>query len=120
MAIKDALRLRYVETISDAGLATVESDRVKSGRIWAMEHVAWEIDKATSGGNTRCRLYIKGHGYKHDIAEQDAPAADTLYTWSKDEHLFPGESLALDIDQAQASTVAQMEISGYQEEIGGS
>lgn len=117
MGIKNALRLRYPKTFSSAALQTLESVRVESGWCWVVEHVAWEINKATSGGNTRCRLYIKGHGYKHDIVEQDAPVADTLYTWSKNEHLFPGESLALDIDQAQASTLAQMEISGYREKL---
>jgi len=117
MAIKDALRLRYVEILPSAALDTVKSVRVERGEIWVVEHIAWEIDKATSGGNTRCRLYIEGHGYKHDIAEQDAPAADTLYTWSKDEHLFPGERLCLDVDQAQASTTVNLEISGYKEFI---
>jgi len=85
--------------------------------MWCIDHTAWEIDKATSGGSTRCRLYIDGHGYKHSIAEQDAPAADTLYTWSKNEYLYPGERLALDIDQGQAATTVNMCMTGYREEI---
>lgn len=117
MARKDSLRLRYVKTISDAGLYSLKSERVEAGYLYCIEHTAWEISLATSGGNTRCRLYIDGHGYKHYIAEQDAPAADTLYTWSKNEYLHQGERLVLDIDEAQADTVAQMLLLGYREEI---
>lgn len=117
MARKDALRLRAKELFASAALQTLYSERVEPGEMWCIDHTAWEIDKATSGGNTRCRLYIDGHGYKHNIAEQDAPAANTLYTWSKNEYLYPGERLALDIDQGQASTTAEMCLTGYREEI---
>jgi hypothetical protein len=117
MGRKNALRIRIAELITSAGLATIHTDRVPPGEMWCIEHTAWEIAKATSGGNTRCRLYVDGHGYKHNIAEQDAPAADTLYTWSKNEYLYPGERWALDIDEAQASTTVEMHLSGYREEI---
>lgn len=113
MARKDALRLRAKELFSSAGLRTLYSERVEPGKMWCVDHTAWEIDKATSGGNTRCRLYIDGHGYKHNIEEQDAPAADTLYTYADPIWLIPGERLALDIDQAQASTTAEMVMTGY-------
>jgi len=117
MARKDSLRLRYVETISSAGLYSLKSEPVETGYLYCIEHTAWEISLATSGGNTRCRLYIEGHGYKHYIAEQNIPAANRLYTWSKNEFLHQGERLVLDIDQAQATTVAQMLLLGYKEEI---
>lgn len=119
MTRKNSLRIRIKEVTGSAGLQTVKSDLVDPGWMWCIEHTAWEIDKATSGGNTRCRLYVDGHGYKHNIAEQDAPAADTLYTWSKNEYLYPGERWALDIDQAQASTTVEICLSGYKERIDG-
>jgi len=117
MARKDSLRLRYVETIASAGLYSLRSEPVETGYLYCIEHTAWEISLATSGGNTRCRLYIEGHGYKHYLAEQVNPVANRLYTWSKNEFLHQGERLVLDIDQAQATTVAQMLLLGYREAI---
>ncbi len=117
--IKQALRERVKDTFASAELQTLYSERVNHDKIHCIQHVAWEIDKATSGGNTRVRLYIAGHGYKHDLAEQDAPAADKLY-WYKDPiWLIPGERLAIDIDQGQADTTAQMELLGYWTELEG-
>ena len=117
MAIKNALRLRAKEVFSAAELQTLFSDRVEHGFIYCIQQVAWEIDKATSGGNTRVRLYIDGRGYKHNIEEQDAPVADTLYTYPYPIWLIPGERLAIDIDQAQASTTASMILTGYSSEL---
>jgi len=113
MAIKNAFRQRLKEVFASAALQTLYSELVKNGKICCFQQIAWEIDKATSGGNTRCRLYIDGHGYKHNIEEQDAPAANELYTYSDPIWLIPGERLALDIDQAQASTTAEMILTGY-------
>lgn len=113
MAIKNALRLRARKTFSGAGLATLYSDNVERDQLYCIQQIAWEISKATSGGNTRVRLFIAGHGYRHNLEEQDAPAADTLYTYSEPVWIVPGERIALDIDQAQASTVAEMCLTGY-------
>ena len=113
MAIKNALRLRPKTTFSGAGLQTLASERVEAGKIYCIQQVAWTISKTTSGGNTRVRLFIDGHGYRHNLEEQDAPAADTLYTYSEPTWLIPGESLAIDIDQAQAATIAEMCLTGY-------
>ena len=113
MAKKNALRLRAKKTFSSAGLQTLYVELVEHDKIYCFQQIVWEIDKTTSGGNTRCRLYISGHGYKHDLEEQDAPAANTLYTYDTPVWLIPGERLALEIDQGQASTTAQMEILGY-------
>lgn len=113
MATKNALRLRATKVFSSAGLQTLYTEPVEHDKIYCLQQIAWEIDKATSGGNTRCRLYISGHGYKHDLEEQDTPVADTLYTYDTPVWLIPGERLALEIDQAQASTTAQMEMLGY-------
>ena len=110
---KEALRLRIVNTISSAGLADVKSDRVKQGKIYCLQVTTWEIDKATSGGNTRCRLFIDGHGYKHYFGEQDGPSANTLYWWKEPIWLVPGEALGLEVDQAQASTAVNMYATGY-------
>lgn len=117
MARKDALRLREITKFASAGLQTLKTKPVEPGKIYCLEQIAWEIDKATSGGNTRCRLYIEGHGYKHNLAGQDAPSADTLYTYTKKPYLYPGERLALDIDQAQANTTAELCATGYWEAI---
>ena len=113
MAIKNALRLPVKETFSDAGLQTLYSELVKAGKIYCIQQVAWEINLATVGGNTRVRLFIDGHGYRHNIEEQDAPAADTLYTYDTPIWLIPGERLAIDIDQGQANTTAEMHLTGY-------
>lgn len=117
MTIKNALRLRARKLFASAGLQTLYSDYVEQGKIYCVQQVAWEIDKATFGGNTRARLYIDGHGYEHNIEEQDAPAADTLYTFQEPLWLIPGERLAIDIDQAQADTTAEMCLTGYWTEL---
>jgi hypothetical protein len=113
MARKNALRLHNVKTFASAGLVTLETDPTPGNMTYCIQRAAWEISKVTSGGNTRARTYIKGHGYKHNLAEQDAPIANTLY-WDADSvWLVPGESLALDIDEAQADTVAKLDATGY-------
>lgn len=117
MARKDAIRLRVKQTFSAAALQTLYSKRVEPGMIYCLEQIAWEIDKATVGGNTRCRLFIDGHGYRHFIDEQLNPAADWLYTHFEKPYLYPGERLALDIDRAQASTTAELHATGYWEAI---
>jgi len=117
MAIKNALRLRSRKVFASAALQTLYSDYVESGQIYCFQQVAWEIDKATSEGNTRCRLYIEGHGYKHFLAGQDAPTADTLYWYKEPVWLIPRERLALEIDQGQDSTTAEMDITGYWTEL---
>lgn len=113
MARKDALRLNLTDKFASAGLATLLSKPVEVGQIWCLEQIAWEIDTALSGGNTRGRLYIGGHGYKHDLAEQDAPVINRLYTYSRKPYLHYGERLALDLDQAQADTIAKLKATGY-------
>jgi len=117
MAIKNALRLRAKELFASAGLQTLYSEYVHFGKIYCIQQVAWEIDTVTALGNTRVRLFIDGHGYRHNIEEQDAPVADTLYTYDKPIWLIPGERLAIDIDQAQASTTAEMCLTGYWTEL---
>lgn len=111
--IKSAIRIRANKLFASAALQTLFSDYVEPGKIYCIQQVAWEIDKTTSGGNTRVRLYIDGHGYKHNIEEQDAPAAAELYTYNEPIWLIPGERLAIDIDQAQANTTAEMCLTGY-------
>lgn len=113
MAIKNGLRDRITGYISGAGLAAVKGDLVPAGKIYCYQRIAWEIDKATSGGNTRCRLYIDGRGYNHYLSEQDGPTAAALY-WDADPvWLHPGEKLALEVDQAQATTTVQIYATGY-------
>jgi len=117
MAKKNALRLHNSKTFSSAGLVTLETDPTPDNMIYCIQRYAWEIDKATSGGNTRVRSYLNGHGYKHYLAEEDGPTANALY-WDADSiWLVPGESLALDIDEAQADTVAILNCTGYWTEV---
>lgn len=113
MALKRALRLRPRKITGSAGLQTLFCPRVPGDQIWCLQQITWEINKATSGGNTRCRLYIDGHGYKHNLAGQATPTANVLYTYTKKPFLGPGERLALDIDQAQATTTVEMCLTGY-------
>lgn len=113
MPKKEALRLHPSDKFASAGLQTLKTERVERSKIFCCQQIAWEIDTALSGGNTRARLYIEGHGYKHVLEEQDAPVAGVLYTYDNDLWLTPGEALCLDLDQAQASTIAHMYITGY-------
>lgn len=110
---KEPLRDRAGEKISSAGEYELKLERVERGKIVCYQRISWEIDKATSGGNTRCRLVIKGHGFDIPLAEQDAPAADTLYWFKENTWLYAGERIALIIDQAQAATQAEMNAIGY-------
>lgn len=113
MAKKEPLRHRNVKTISSAGLAEVELEYVERGFLYCYQRVCWEISKATSGGNTRCRLVIKGRGYNVPLAEQDVPVADKLYWYKEPTWLYQGESICLIIDQAQADCVAEINGIGY-------
>ena len=113
MAKKAPLRDRAKETIADAGLHELKLERVEAGHLDCYQRISWEISLATSGGNTRCRLVIKGQGYDIPLAESDAPVADTLYWYKEPTWLYPGERIALIIDQAQAATVAEMNAIGY-------
>ena len=117
MGQKHALRERAKEEFSTAGLQTLKSERVDPEKIYRVEQVTWEIDKTTSGGNTRVRLFIDGHGYNHYLEEQDGPTANQLYTYSEPFSLIPGESLAIEIDQGQADTTAEMHLTGYWTEL---
>lgn len=113
MAKKAPLRDRAKELISSAEEYELKLERVEAGKINCYQRITWEISKATSGGNTRCRLVIKDQGYNTPLIEQDAPAADTLYYLDMPIWLYPGEQIALEIDQAQASTIAEMNGIGY-------
>ncbi|MBA7681418.1 hypothetical protein ES703_89756 [subsurface metagenome] len=113
MAIKNALRERAKKLFATAGLQTLYSERVEYDKIHRIEQVAWEIDLTTKQGKDRVRLYIAGHGYKHDLEEQGSPTATRLYTYNEPFSLIPGERLAIEIDQGQEDTTAQMEMLGY-------
>lgn len=117
MAIKNALRIRAKKTFTGGALETLYSEYVEPGKIYCIQQVAWEINVATSGGNTRVRLFIAGHGYNHYLEEQDAPTADVLYTYNDPIWLIPGERLAIEIDQAGATTTAEMHLTGYWTEL---
>ena len=113
MAIKNALRIRLKRITTSAALFTLASDAVLPGEVWCLQKVAWEIDKVTSGGNTRCRLYVDTAGYKDNLEEQQSPAADNLYTYAEQTYLYPGERLDLDVDQAQNATTVELNARGY-------
>lgn len=116
MARKSGLRLHPELFIASAGLAILATTSVPRDVKWCLQSIAWEINLATSGGNTRCRLYVdRGAGEKHFLDEQLTPVADWLYTRSENDYLYPGERLVLEIDEAQASTTAKMDVSGYRE-----
>lgn len=118
MPRKEGLRLRPEKLFTSAGVQTLSTGKVPPGFVWCLESIAWEIDKATSGGNTRCRLFIdRGAGEKHYLDEQLVPVANWLYTRNEKDYLYPGEILSLEVDQGQASTTAKMDITGYREEV---
>jgi len=111
--IKNALRERAKKLFSSAALQTLYSRYVASDKIYCVQQVAWEIDKETSGGNSRVRLFIAGHGYNHYLEEQAAPGPNTLYTYSEPVWIVPGERLAIESDHGQADTTAEMHLTGY-------
>lgn len=113
MGMKYPLRERVSQVTGSAALVDVFAEPVEPDKIYCIQQLAWTVDKAMSGGNTRVRLYIAGHGYKHYIEEQDAPTADVLYTYAEPLWLLPGKKLALELDQAQATTAVEIFINGY-------
>lgn len=115
MASKNAYRERAGTTTGSAGVQTVESTRVDVGYRRRLQSIAWEVNKAMSGGNTRCRLYIKGHGYKHYLDTQLVPVANWLYTRNENDYLYAGESLVLELDQGQATTIVTLDLTGYEQ-----
>lgn len=116
MSRKNGLRLKLDQHYASAGLQTLKSDIVPGKVIWCLESIAWEISKATSGGNTRCRLFIdRGASDKFYFEEQLTPVANWLYTYDDNVYLYGGERLGLEIDQAQAATVAKLWATGYEE-----
>ena len=116
MARKNALREVLDTLIASAGVATVYGDHVKPGWLHCIEHISWEINLATSSGNTRCRLFIDRGGARDYLEEQAAPAANNLYTYNEKQWLGEGERVGLEIDQAQASTTLKGLIRGYRQE----
>lgn len=117
MARKDALRLRATATFASAALQTLYTDFVEPGMIGCLEQIAWQFDTALSGGNDRARLYIDGHGYKHQLAQASSPTEGKIYTYTKKPYLYPGERLALELDQGDSDNIAEMNITGYWEAI---
>lgn len=113
MAIKRALRLTLDKTISSAGLATLESDRVPAGEMWCLQHLSWLIDTALGGGNYRARLQVKQSAVLRPLEQQDDPEANELYTYEDEEWLGESEQITLELDQAAASTIARLWASGY-------
>ncbi len=118
MAKKYALRIRKKKTFASAGLATVYSDIVPPDQLWCIQLLSVEGSSVTSGGNTRCRAYIDGHGYKHWLAEQDGPSAATLYWRAEPFWMVPGERLVVEWDEAQAGAVIEVQAMGYYTEAG--
>jgi len=110
---KQPFRDRAREKVSSAGEYRLKFERVESGHIKCYQRTTWEIDTATSGGNTRCRLLIEGQGYDLPLAEQDGPTAGALYWVEEELWLLPGEKLVLLVDQAQADCYAEMYGIGY-------
>ena len=107
------LRERVKQAFASAGLATIQSHLVPENEVWVVQRLTLEGDKATSGGNTRARVYINTHGDKLYLTEQDAPAADTLYELVEPFRLYPRERIAAEWDQAQAATTLILVMVGY-------
>jgi hypothetical protein len=113
MGKKMALRDRLEELFSSAALVTLSAKAIPPGKVHCVQHVSWEINKALGGGNYRARLYIDGHGYKHQLCEQNTPQANISYTFDDEIWLIEGEQLALDLDQVAASTTVKLHLTGF-------
>lgn len=116
MAQRRALRLHYTDTKSGAGLQSLKSDIVPSGELWCIQRHSYEGSAATSGGNTRARVHIEGHGYKHYLSDKDGPTLALLY-WDPDPvWLSEGECLVLEWDHAVDGNKLDLYIGGYRED----
>ncbi len=117
MSKKSPIRVRAKATFAAAGLVSLRADAVPSGYLHCYQQTAWTIDTVLSGGNTRVLLYIETGGYKHFLEEQSVPVAGSVYTYDEPLTLRPGERLCLDLDQAQAGTIAEMCLTGYETDV---
>jgi hypothetical protein len=117
MAIKRAIRWIVEATISSAGLGTLYTERVREKELVCVQRLSCEINKAVSGGNTRIRIYIDRDGVRFPIYEDVTAAADTLFSIMDAFWLIPGERIALEVDQAQASTIARLWAIGYFQDV---
>ena len=117
MAQKQSLRLHYTDTKSGAGLQTLRSDPVPAGELWCIQRHSYEGSAATSSGNTRARVHIEGHGYKHYISDKNEPTAALLYWDDAAVWLTEGERLVLEWDQAADGNKLDLYLDGYREEI---
>lgn len=116
MPHKKQLRITAHEVISGAGVQRFNTPQVRDGQVWGVQRFTWETNKATSGGNTRARVYIERSGIFFPIAEQDAPAADTLYSIVDPFYMVEGERLVVELDQGQATTTVESHIIGFEEQ----
>ena len=116
MPHKKQLRITSHTTVSAAGIQEFYGPYVRYGQVWGVQRFTWETDKATSGGNTRARVYIDRMGVRFPIAEQDAPAADTLYSIVDPFYLVEGERIMIELDQGQATTTVESHLVGFEEQ----
>jgi len=107
------LRLHEVATIASAGLGTVRTVRVPEGQVWCIERTEYQGSSVPSGGNTRARVYIGGHGPKFYVREQQTPTAGNLYQVANEYHIYPGEWVAMEWDEAQADATLDLWVIGY-------
>jgi len=113
MARKNALRLRSRDTVHSGAVRTAYRSYVETGKLYCFEQITWVISKAMAAGNLRCRLYIDGHGYSHQLTEIANPVADRIYEYNEVVWLHPRERLALDLDQPPDNTDVEINITGY-------
>ena len=119
MAIKNALRLRVTGKQTSQGLFTLYTDKVESGKAYCFQDIVFSIDKVLEDGNSRARLYIEGHGYKHYLDEYSPILENGIYSYDRPLWLYEGERLALELDEVQANTTALMHIIGYWTDLTG-
>jgi len=93
----------------------VEFGPILEDRLYALRRVAAEDETTTLTG--ALRLYVKGHGYEHWLAEQKSPQLGTLYWLPKVTYLRMGESLVARFTGATASDVLQLYLEGVWWEI---
>jgi len=113
MARKSAFRDRVTKVISSAGLGIVRSEPVERDKVYCWQQIVWQINKVLADGDSRVRLYLEGHGYKHYLEGWKPVDADTLYSYNEDVWLVPGESIALELSNNQATTTVGINMTGY-------
>jgi len=111
MSYKSPIRIRKHAKATGGTYDYVQTDIVPTGRLWCLQHIAYENE---TGARGTFRRYIEGHGYNHYVAELQGPGAAELIHTDKDQWLLPGERLTIRQATCTAADVLSLYCDGYE------